>query len=112
VSKADGERGSAYLATVKGRDQVTLSFKVGGILDQVGPGSGGGDWQEGAKVVAGQLLAQLKQTDFLTASNSAAARAHLDRTQYERAERLLRDGAASQQEFDRAQAAKQRRRPN
>jgi len=96
-----------YLATVKGRDQLTLSFKVGGIVEVVGPGPGEEDWQEGATVVNQQLLAQLQPADFLTASNSAAAQEKLDRTQFERAERLLRSGAASQQEYDRALAAAQ-----
>lgn len=102
-----GQRGAAYLATVKGRNQLSLSFKVSGIVEVIGPGfPGAGDWREGAKVLRDQLLARLKQADFLAASNSAAAQAHLDRTQFERAERLLKEGAASQQEFDRALAAK------
>ena len=107
ASLSDGQRGAAYLATVKGRDEVTLSFKVGGIVERVGPEDGVEDWQEGAAVTHRQLLAQLHPTDFLAASNSAAAQARLDQTQFERAERLLRNGAASQQEFDRAQAAMQ-----
>jgi RND family efflux transporter MFP subunit len=108
VQAVEGEgahHGAAYLAMVRGRDQVTLSFKVGGILTRVGPESGDEDWQEGAVVRQGDLLAWLHPNDFLTASNSAAAQAQLDRTQFERAERLLSSGAASQQEYDRAQAA-------
>lgn len=101
----EGQRGAAYLATVKGRNQLSLSFLVPGIVELIGPGSGLGDWQEGAPVRRGQLLAQLKPSDFLAASNSAAAQAELDRTQYDRTARLLKDGAASQQEFDRALAA-------
>ncbi|MCC7375120.1 MAG: efflux RND transporter periplasmic adaptor subunit [Verrucomicrobiales bacterium] len=100
-----GDRGSAYLATIKGRNQITLSFKVPGIVDLVGPGGGAGDWKEGALVRRGELLAQLKQSDFLAASNSAAAQAQLDQTQYQRVKRLLGDGAASQQEYDRALAS-------
>ena len=96
-------RGAAYLATVKGRNQITLSFRVPGIVDLIGPGSG--EWEEGASVTNGQLLARLQQSDFLSALRSSEAQAQLDRTQFERAQRLLRDGAASQQEFDRALAA-------
>lgn len=99
------QSGAAYLASVKGRNQLTLSFRVPGIVERIGDGTGRGDWQEGAVVAPGQLLAQLKQTDFLAASNSAAAQANLDRTQFERARKLLSDGAASQQEYDRALAA-------
>lgn len=102
-----GQRGAAYLASMKGRNQITLSFRVPGIVERIGPEPGAGDWQEGAVVARGQILAQLKQNDFLAASNSAAAQAQLDRTQYERAKRLLREGAASQQEYDRALAAMQ-----
>lgn len=99
-----GQRGAAYLATVKGRNQITLSFRVQGILELIGPESGG-EWEEGATVTNGQLLARLQQSDFLSNLKSAEAQAQLDRLQFERAQRLLRDGAASQQEFDRAQAA-------
>lgn len=106
ATERDGQRGAAYLATVRGRNQLTLSFKVGGILERIGAGSGEGDWQEGAAVRRGQLLAQLQQADFLVASNSAAAQAQLDQSQYERADRLLREGAVSQQEYDRALAAR------
>ncbi|MBL9137448.1 MAG: efflux RND transporter periplasmic adaptor subunit [Verrucomicrobiales bacterium] len=105
ASESATDRGSAYLATIKGRNQITLSFRVPGIVDLVGPGGGGGDWKEGAVVRKGELLAQLKQSDFLAASNSAAAQAQLDQTQYQRVKRLLGDGAASQQEYDRALAA-------
>ena len=106
ATERDGQRGTAYLATVKGRNQITLSFKVGGILERIGAGPSEGDWKEGTAVHRGQVLAQLQQTDFLVASNSAAAQAHLDQSQFERAERLLREGAVSQQEHDRAVAAK------
>lgn len=105
VSSVRGQRGSAYLASVKGRNQLTLSFRVPGIVELIGPEAGSGDWQEGAVVARGQLLARLKQSDFLAASNSAAAQANLDQTQLARAKRLLSEGAASQQEFDRALAA-------
>lgn len=106
LDQGRASQGTAYLATVKGRSQVTLSFRVPGIVDRVGPGEGSGDWEEGASVRRGQLLAQLKQSDFLAASNSAAAQAELDLTQFQRTAKLLQDGAASQQEYDRALAAK------
>ena len=106
AATAKGQRGAAYLATIKGRNQLTLSFRVPGIVDRIGPGSGSGDWQEGAVVGRGQLLAQLKQADFLAASNSAAAQATLDLTQFDRTQRLFKEGAASQQEKERAVAAK------
>lgn len=106
AAEQGGNRGAAYLATVKGRNQLTLSFKVPGIVDLIGPGEDAGDWQEGAVVERSRLLARLKPTDFLASSNSAAAQAELDRAQYERVTRLLRDGAASQQEYERALAAR------
>lgn len=105
ATESAADRGSAYLATIKGRNQIMLSFRVPGIVDLVGPGGGGGDWKEGTVVRQGELLAQLKQSDFLAASNSAAAQAQLDQTQYQRVKRLLADGAASQQEYDRALAS-------
>lgn len=101
----EAQRGAAYLATVKGRNQITLSFRVPGIVELVGPGKG--EWEEGASVTNGQLLARLQQSDFIANFKSAEAQAQLERTQFERAERLLRDGAASQQEYDRALASKE-----
>lgn len=99
------QRGAAYLATVKGRNQLTLSFRVSGIVERIGPGPGSGDWIEGAVVNRSQLLAQLKQVDFVAATNSANAQAEADKAQYIRAKRLLDEGAASRQEFERAEAA-------
>jgi hypothetical protein len=41
-----------------------LSFKVGGIIELIGPAEGT-DWDEGTPVRAGAVLAELKQADFV-----------------------------------------------
>src|SRR4030095_8570928 len=73
-ARSDGE--ASYLATVKFDHETDLSFKVGGILDCIGPTTGT-DWDEGTAVKAGTILAELKQADFTNALNSARAKAEL-----------------------------------
>ena len=55
-SRVDGKpapgNGSPYIAIVRAENETDLSFKVGGILDLIGPGPGH-DWEEGTMVNAG-----------------------------------------------------------
>ena len=97
----DGE--ASYLATVKFDHETDLSFKVGGILDSIGP-TAGTDWDEGTAVKAGTVLAELKQADFMNSLHSARARAELGRTTLERFRRLRERDAISQQELDVTEA--------
>ncbi|MBI4325204.1 MAG: efflux RND transporter periplasmic adaptor subunit [Chloroflexi bacterium] len=96
----------AYIAIIRGDEETDLSFKVGGIVERIGRGGDGADWQEGAEVEKGEVLAQLKQSEFQNALNSARAKAELSRKLFDRAGRLLKEGAVSQQEFDTIQADK------
>jgi RND family efflux transporter MFP subunit len=96
--------GSAYLAMVRGQDEIELSFKVGGILELIGPRPAF-DWQEGTAVKREAVLARLVQTDFVSAVHSARAKAELDQKTFERNQKLRADGAISQQEFDLSEAA-------
>lgn len=89
----------AYLAVVRGDRETDLSFKVGGILDRIGFDAAT-DWVEGAEVKQGDVLAQLRQSDFINATNSAHAEAELNNKQFERSSALLKEGAVSQQEYD------------
>jgi RND family efflux transporter MFP subunit len=83
--------------------ETDLSFKVGGILDSVGPKIGT-DWDEGTPVKAGTVLAELKQADFTNALNSARAKAELATKTLERFRKLRQTDAISQQEFDVTEA--------
>lgn len=96
---------SRYIGRVKGDNETDLSFKVGGILELIGPASDQ-DWQEGAEVKKGQRLARLKQDDFLSEVKSAAAKRELNLRAFERAEKLLETKAISPQEFDTFKAAR------
>jgi hypothetical protein len=49
---------------VRAEKETDLSFKVGGIIELIGPAEGT-DWDEGTPVRAGAVLAELKQADFV-----------------------------------------------
>ncbi|MGH7939010.1 MAG: hypothetical protein ACREFG_10930, partial [Chthoniobacterales bacterium] len=72
--------------------ETDLSFKVGGILEQIGP-EPHRDWDEGSEVKAGGLLARLQQGEFTDALTAAQA-----------AEKLFADNVVSKQEMDKAAA--------
>lgn len=106
VQSAEGAQAgsqAAYIGLVRAEDETDFSFKVGGIVDFIGP-EPGTDWKEGAEVKAGAPLAGLKQSDFVNALNSARAQAELARKQRERFQALRAKDAVSQQEMDVAEA--------
>jgi membrane fusion protein, multidrug efflux system len=95
-----------YIAVLRGDEETDLSFKVGGILETIARAGETVDWREGSEVAAGEMLARLKQADFVNALDSAKARAELARKVTERGEKLIGQGAISKQEFDIMQADK------
>lgn len=97
---------SEYIAMLKGDIETDLSFKVGGVLELIGREGETLDWQEGARLAKGEVLARLKQADFVSSVQSAFARAELDRQQHTRQAKLRESGAVSQQEFEAAVAAR------
>jgi len=99
--RSDGE--ASYLAIVKFDHETDLNFKVGGIVVSIGPVAGT-DWDEGTPVKAGTLLAELKQSDFKNALDSARARAELAEKTFDRFRKLRATDAISQQELDVAEA--------
>ncbi len=99
--RPDGD--ASYLALVRAEKETDLSFKVGGIVETIGPAPGT-DWDEGTPVKAGELLAELKQADFTNALRSARARAELMGKQLERFRKLRTADAISQQELDVTEA--------
>jgi len=94
---------AAYIAMVRAENETDLGFKVGGIVDIIGP-EPGSDWNEGTVVKQGAVLASLKQSDFVNALNSARAQAELTTKQFERFRRLRESDAISQQELDVSEA--------
>jgi RND family efflux transporter MFP subunit len=99
--RSDGE--ASYLAIVKFDHETDLNFKVGGIVVSIGPVTGT-DWDEGTPVKAGTVLAELKQSDFKNALDSARARAELAEKTLDRFRKLRATDAISQQELDVAEA--------
>jgi len=94
---------ASYLAMVRAEKETDLAFKVGGIIDRIGPAEGA-DWDEGTPVKAGTVLAELKQGDFTNALNSARAHADLAATVLERFRKLRAKDSISQQELDVAES--------
>src|SRR5258708_10604689 len=94
---------AGYIAMIRAENETDLGFKVGGILDGIGP-EPGSDWNEGTPVKSGTMLASLKQSDFINALNSAKAQAELATKHFERFRKLRESDAISQQEFDVSEA--------
>jgi membrane fusion protein, multidrug efflux system len=94
---------AAYIAMVRAENETDLGFKVGGIVDIIGP-EPGSDWNEGTLVKAGTVLVRLKQPDFVNALNSAKAQAELTTKQFERFRKLREADAISQEELDVSEA--------
>jgi len=103
VSHAGSDGEAFYLAAVKFDHETDLNFKVGGIVVTIGPAANT-DWDEGTPVKGGTLLAELKQSDFQNALDTASAKAELADKTRERFRRLRATDAISQQELDVVEA--------
>jgi membrane fusion protein (multidrug efflux system) len=103
--EADPDAVQTYIGLVRAENETELGFKVGGILERIGP-EPGRHWGEGDRFDRDQVLAQLVQVDFLAERDSAAARRDLAESRLARAEQLRRDGAISPQEYDTLKAAR------
>jgi RND family efflux transporter MFP subunit len=99
--RSDGE--ASYLAAVKFDHETDLNFKVGGIVVLIGPAADT-DWDEGTPVKAGTVLAELKQSDFQNALDTARAKAELADKTLERFRKLRATDSISQQELDVVEA--------
>jgi RND family efflux transporter MFP subunit len=99
--RSNGE--ASYLAAVKFDHETDLNFKVGGIVAAIGPAANK-DWDEGTAVEAGTVLAELKQSDFQNALDTAHAKAELADKTLERFRKLRATDAISQQELDVVEA--------
>jgi len=103
--------GPGYIGIVRADTETDFSFKVPGILEFIGPESGG-DWKEGAMQGAGKVLARLNQADFNNEFASASAREALTKETYARLLKLRSTEAISQQELDIAKADAEAPRPS
>ncbi|MBQ7733308.1 MAG: efflux RND transporter periplasmic adaptor subunit [Synergistaceae bacterium] len=94
-----------YFGTVQGGRRADLSFKVSGTLNQI-------NYEKGASVKKGALLASLDPTDFNTAlkqaqsSLSQAQAQHKNaQTDFKRYENLYRQRAISRAQYDSVKTA-------
>ncbi|MHB1313718.1 MAG: efflux RND transporter periplasmic adaptor subunit, partial [Gemmatimonadaceae bacterium] len=98
VANADG---AAIVATgvLGAKDEVLLSFKIGGIVQRVLV-------DDGARVTKGQVLAVLDQREIEAMVAKATAGAEKARRDAARAERLFRDSVATLAQMQDAQTAR------
>lgn len=107
-STADGLR---YSADIRPSELVTIAFKSGGYVEEISQRRGVGGrlrkLQEGDLVSAGEVLARLRQPDFVEVTNQAEARVEEARAGHqrltddlERAERLLASNSIPRAEYD------------
>ena len=85
--------------TLGAKDEVTLSFKIGGIVGKVFV-------DDGAKVARGQVLAALDQREIDALVAKATAGAEKARRDAARIERLFRDSVATLAQWQDAQTAR------
>lgn len=80
------------------RDEIRLSFKKGGIVGEVLV-------QEGETVARGQVLARLKQDEFVSASTQAELAVEKAERDFDRAASLYHDSVATLEQYQNAQTA-------
>jgi RND family efflux transporter MFP subunit len=97
------ESAPGYIAQVRANEETDLSFKVGGIVELIGP-EPRRDWEEGAAVQRGTVLARLEQGNFKNALAAAKAGAELAETNVERLRKLGANKVVSKQETEKAEA--------
>ncbi|MEI7732249.1 MAG: efflux RND transporter periplasmic adaptor subunit [Verrucomicrobiota bacterium] len=96
--------GPEYIAGVHGDQETDLSFKVGGMVGLIGRKGITNDWREGDVVKSGEVLAQLRQEDFLNEMKISQAKTDLASSTFLRTKELWETKAVSQQEYDTALA--------
>lgn len=104
TAKQAGAAESGYLGIIKGDRETELGFKIGGIIESIGPGPGK-EWEQGAQVLKDAVLARLVQNDFSNQMASALVKARQDRNEYQRARQLYETKAIAIQDLERQEAA-------
>jgi len=99
VVQADGGARVSATGTLGAKDEVTLSFKIGGIVGTMLV-------DDGARVRRGQVLAALDQREIDAVVAKATAGADKARRDAVRVERLFRDSVATLAQFQDAQTAR------
>lgn len=101
------DAGAAFLGVIRGDTETSLSFKVTGQLNRIGPAADAEDWKEGTPVAAGAELAQLDTANFVSAVSAARARADLARASFARNSELYAAANLSKNDFEASRAQKE-----
>ncbi len=115
VGTFEGSGGIRYSANINAFTQVALSFKSAGYVDNIAQRRGADGrirvLQVGDGVTPGEVLAHIRESDYLDKVNSAKAQlaqvqAAYDKSQldFERASKLLFTDSLTKAQFDAAKA--------
>lgn len=104
VASTPEEPGPSFLGVIRGDTETSLSFKVNGQIERIGPADGAEDWKQGAEVAAGEVLAQVDTANFVNAVAAARARVELARSNFARNRELFAAGNLSQGDYDATRA--------
>src|SRR5713226_8267611 len=116
VGTFEGSGGIRYSANINAFTQVTLSFKSAGYVDNIAQRKGADGrirvLQVGDPVTPGEVLAHIRESDYLDKVNSAKAQlaqvqAAYDKSQldFERASKLLSSDSLTKAQYDSAKAS-------
>jgi len=97
ASATDGIAGRDFPGIVVAENKADLSFRVAGKLKEL-------LIIEGDRVIRGQILARLDQTDFKIALEDKQANYEKSKANFTRSAKLLEPGHISQREFDQIKA--------
>jgi len=98
ASASDGIAGRDFPGSVIAKNKADLAFRVSGKLKEL-------LIKEGDKVVKGQVIARLDQTDFKIQLNDKQAGYDKSKANFTRSATLLEPGHISQREYDEIKAA-------
>ncbi|MCG8527955.1 MAG: efflux RND transporter periplasmic adaptor subunit [Opitutales bacterium] len=93
VEQVSSEQSKSFPASIASAKSRELAFQVGGKIAQI-------PVKESSELKKGDLIAELDKTDIQTQLDSAKALFENAKTEFERAERLLKEDAISQSTFD------------
>ncbi len=116
VGTFEGSGGIRYSANINAFTQVTLSFKSAGYVENIAQRKGADGrirvLQLGDPVTSGEVLAHIRESDYLDKLNSAKAQlaqvqAAYDKSQldFERASKLLSSDSLTKAQYDSAKAS-------
>lgn len=99
IGQKDEDEFLNYPATVKAENVSALSFEVSGVVEEISV-------VESQRVEEGDILAKLDERDLLTQLQSAQAQFDSANSEFERAERLIKEDAISKSDYEQRLSAR------